>query len=265
MYSSEENKRDCYCTEFRDRHPHAILFSILNRKDSCHLGDDNRNYCGMHNCHCEQRKLVCLRNSERTCQAASEVLVKTIHFMKSLPSFHHLPRVDQVSLLRGCWAPLFVLGLAQERMVFEVTDIPTASILRNILLNNQKRAKEQEPGDSPPTLEAAHNLSFCLNKLWSLDLTPKEYAYLKGAILFNPDAPGLMSSRQIEGLQLESHRVLHEVIQTLHPNDHGRFTCIRLAASSLQTVAQSFVTELFFRPVIGQTDLLDLLTEILFS
>uniref|UniRef100_A0A4W4EYC9 NR LBD domain-containing protein n=1 Tax=Electrophorus electricus TaxID=8005 RepID=A0A4W4EYC9_ELEEL len=255
---------DCYCTEFRDRHPHAILFNILNRKDSCGLGHDNWDYSGMHNCHCEQRKLVCLRNSASTCQAASEVLVKTIHFMKSLPSFHHLPCIDQLLLLQSCWAPLFVLGLAQEHMVFEVTDIPTASILRNLLLNHQKRTNEQETDDSPTTLQAVHNLNSCLNKLWSLDLTAKEYAYLKGAILFNPDVSGLMSCKHIEGLQKESQRVLHEVIQTLHPNDHGRFTCVLLTASSLRTVAQSFVTELFFRPVIGQTDLLELLTEILF-
>lgn len=184
MYSCEELKRNCHCSEVRER-PHAILFNILNRKNSSVPGDDRWSYSSTHNCHCKQQKLVCLRNPEITCQAASAVLLKTIHFMKSLPSFQHLPVRDQLLLLRSCWVPLFVLGLTQERIAFEVMDMPTASILRKILLNDQKR-DNRETDESPPTLAAVHNLKTCLNRFWSLDLTPKEYAYLKGTILFNP-------------------------------------------------------------------------------
>ncbi|XP_030644749.1 nuclear receptor subfamily 0, group B, member 2b [Chanos chanos] len=255
---------DCYCTEYGGRHPHAILFNILSQKET----NDLRNwdyYTTSHNCHCEQRRLVCLRNPESTCQAASAVLVKTVRFMKSLPSFHHLPRGDQTLLLRSCWVPLFILGLAQERIAFEVMDLPANSILRKILLNDQESHSERETEDCPPTLAGVHNLKLCLNKLLSLDLSPKEYAYLKGALLFNPEIRGLRSTTLIEGLQKEALRVLQEVIHTLYPNNRDRFTQILLTASSLQTIAKSLVSELFFRPIIGQMDLLELLNEILFT
>ncbi|XP_026784372.2 nuclear receptor subfamily 0, group B, member 2b [Pangasianodon hypophthalmus] len=264
MYSSEEPKKGCYSRKLKEERSHTILFNILNRKDSCALEADDWSSV-MHSCHCEQQRLVCLRNPESTCQAATEVLLKTMCFMKSLPSFHHLPGLDQFLLLRSHWVPLFVLGLAQERITFEVADFPMTSFLHKILLHDQNFDSEQEMDDFPPNLAAVHNLKSCLYKLWRLDLTPKEYAYLKGTILFNPDVPGLINCRLIEGLQREAQRLLHQVIHKLHPNDHSRLTSVLLAASSLHSVAQNLVTKLFFRRVIGQTDLLELLTEMLFT
>ncbi|XP_053494902.1 nuclear receptor subfamily 0 group B member 2 [Ictalurus furcatus] len=264
MYSSEEAKKERYSRKFKEERSHTILFHILNSKDSCSLAADGWSSL-THNCHCKQRRLVCLRNPERTCQAATEVLLKTMCFMKSLPSFHHLPGLDKFLLLRSHWVPLFLLGLAQERITFEVADFPTASFLRKILLHDQNTDSEQETDDFPLNLAAVHNLRSCLDKLWRLELTPEEYAYLKGTILFNPDAPELINCKLIEGLQMEAQQLLHQVIHKVHPNDHSRLTSVLLTASSLHTVTQNFVTELFFRRVIGQTDLLELLTEILFS
>uniref|UniRef100_A0A672KQJ9 Nuclear receptor subfamily 0, group B, member 2a n=1 Tax=Sinocyclocheilus grahami TaxID=75366 RepID=A0A672KQJ9_SINGR len=128
-------------------------------------------------CHCEKRRTVCLKTPGETCQTASDVLVKTVHFMKSLPAFQQLPPKDQLSLLQNCWAPLFILGLAQDRVLFEVHDSPAPSMLKRILLNGR-----ETPSSDPeqPTLRA------CLKKFWSLDLSPKEYAYLKGTVIFNP-------------------------------------------------------------------------------
>ncbi|XP_036418489.1 nuclear receptor subfamily 0, group B, member 2b [Colossoma macropomum] len=264
MFSPKELRRSCFCSDLRQHRPHAILFNILNRKDGRAPGDDHWSYSDAHRCHCEQQKLVCLTSPEVTCPVASAVLLKTVHFMKSLPSFQQLPCRDQLSLLRSCWAPLFVLGLAQERTPFEVTDVPAGSILRKILLNDHNR-DSGGAADSPPTLAAVHNLKSCLNKFWSLDLSPKEYAYLKGTVLFNPDVCSLLSCEMIEGLQQEAQWALQELVHTLHPDDPGRFSLILLTASALHTVAQSFITELFFRPVIGRTDLHELLTEILLS
>lgn len=85
-------------------------------------------------------------------------------------------------MLRHCWVPLFVLGLAQEKIAFEVTDAPNSSILRQILLGPGLTEGEAHR----PTLAGVHRLRTCLRYLWKLDLSPKEYAYLKGALLFNP-------------------------------------------------------------------------------
>lgn len=170
------------CTGYQDQHPHTILYNILSGKESGYLNTKLNHHATAHNCHCEQRRTVCLKYPKATCQVASSVLVKTICFVRSLPSFSQLPSGDQSLLLRHCWVPLFLLGLAQEKIVFEVTDEPNSSILRQILLGPQLTERKADR----PTLAGVHKLRTCLHHIWDLDLSPKEYAYLKGALLFNP-------------------------------------------------------------------------------
>ncbi|KAM4630341.1 nuclear receptor subfamily 0, group B, member 2b [Polymixia lowei] len=265
MYPLEEKITNCTCPGYRLQHPHTILYNILSCRDSNYLNHNNLNHnATVHNCHCERRRAVCLKNPKATCQVASSVLVKTICFMRSLPSFSQLPPGDQLSLLRECWVPLFVLGLAQEKIIFEVTDVPHPSMLRQILLGHGQSEKEANEKRSQPTLAGVHKLKTCLRQLWILDLSPKEYAYLKGTMLFNPDVQGVSALLFIEGLQREAQRALQEVILLLHPEDRERFSHILVAACAIRTVSQNLVTELFFKPIIGDADLFELLREMLF-
>lgn len=167
------------CSGDQDQHSHTILYNILSRQESGYLNSERT---VAHSCHCMQRRTVCLKDPEATCQLASSVLLKTIRFIKSLPSFSQLPSADRSSLLSQSWVPLFVLGLAQEKMAFEVTDLPNSSILRQILLGQGLSEKEADR----PTVTEVHKLRACLHHLWNLDLSPMEYAYLKGVLLFNP-------------------------------------------------------------------------------
>lgn len=185
MYSSEGPRKGPYSRKLKNEHSNTILFNILKREDSCALRADSRSSV-MHNGHCDQRRSVCLRNPESTCRAATDVLLKTMCFIKNLPSFHHLPDVDRFLLFRSHWVPLFVLGLAQEQIAFEVVDLPMTSLLSKILLHDQMDDSEQETDDFSLDVVAVRNLKSCLEKLWRLELTSQEYAYLKGAILFNP-------------------------------------------------------------------------------
>uniref|UniRef100_A0A673JNQ8 Nuclear receptor subfamily 0, group B, member 2b n=1 Tax=Sinocyclocheilus rhinocerous TaxID=307959 RepID=A0A673JNQ8_9TELE len=228
---------------FSDRHPRGILFSILSREcdfarfaypDTCR------------SCHC--KRLVCLRNPETTCRVAFGVLIKTVHFMKSLPSFQNLALRDWLVLVEKRWVPLFLLGLAQEHVSFEVRVVPAASILRTILMNGR-----QKPDDCPPTLAEVHKLKTFLNNVWSLDLSLKEYSCLKTISLEIPQQGWQDCVRR-------RHRALH--MRTLsHP--HRTFTDMLFMASALQMEAQSLVTELFFRPIAGQMDLHKLLREMI--
>ncbi|XP_070702345.1 nuclear receptor subfamily 0 group B member 2-like [Pempheris klunzingeri] len=244
----------------RDQHPHTILYSILSCREGGRHDNELKRDTTVHSCHCEQRRAVCLKDPKATCRVASGVLVKTICFMRSLPSFSQLPSGDQLSLLRHCWVPLFILGLAQEKIVFEVTGVPNSSILRQILLGPGLTEKEA----NQPTLAGVHKLRTCLHQLWNLELSPKEYAYLKGALLFNPAVQGLSAVLLVKSLQREAQRALQEVFRLLHPEDTARFSHILLAASAIQSVGHSLVTELFFKPLIGNTNMFHLLTEMLF-
>ncbi|XP_078423374.1 nuclear receptor subfamily 0 group B member 2-like [Cetorhinus maximus] len=239
----------------------AILYTILSQqrdlKACCEFSH--------HSCSCEARRTVCLKTPQVTCQAVSDVLVKTVSFMRNLPSFHHLPRADQLLLLESCWLPLFLLGLAQERVSFEVTESPGHSMLKRILLNGPGLIKTQEEERRQPTLAGVQRIKMCLNKFWGLDLSPKEYAYLKGAILFNPDLPGLRAPAYIESLQREAQRALHEVLVPLPPRDSSRFARVLLTVSALKTISTGLIIELFFRPVIGTANMKELLLDMLYT
>lgn len=256
--SSRSENMDCECDCLGNGQSNAILFNILSRGESTPSEPSYKRV--PQTCHCETRRTVCLKTPSETCPVASDVLVKTVHFMKSLPAFQQLPPKDQLSLLQNCWAPLFILGLAQDQFRFEVHDSPAPSMLKRILLDDQETKSPEQP-----TLAGVQTLKACLKKFWSLDLSPKEYAYLRGTVIFNPDVAGLKASLFVEGLQYEAQHALKEVLVSLHPEDRGRFARILLTASALKTITPSLITELFFRPVIGQADLLDLLIEMLFS
>lgn len=171
---------ECHCCgDYGQGLSNAILFNILSRPEPSE--PDNGRV--PHACRCEARRKVSLRTPDDTCRVASSVLVKTMHFMRSLPAFQQLPPKDQLSLLQNCWTPLFILGLAQDGVRFDVHDAPAPSMLKQILLN---RPEADDSDREQPTLGGVQTLKACLKKFRSLDLSPKEYAYLKGTIIFNP-------------------------------------------------------------------------------
>ncbi|NXO72314.1 NR0B2 protein, partial [Phainopepla nitens] len=236
----------CQC-HGKDRPP-AILYTLLSQ--SLRPGGARRR------CLCHQRRAVCLRTPHVTCQAAADVLVKTINFMRNVAAFHLLPREDQLLLLDSCWVPLFLLGLVQEMVTFEVMEAPAPSMLKKILLSGQ--SKGQEPEGTQPTLAAVQRLQWCLNSFWRLDLSPSEYTYLRGAILFNPGEAGLY----IESLQREAQRALREL---LRPEEQPRFCRILRVTSSCRAIPAALVTDLFSRPVIGAAAMGELLADMLFE
>ncbi|XP_076869317.1 nuclear receptor subfamily 0 group B member 2a [Brachyhypopomus gauderio] len=251
---------ECQCSGNNNGCSSAILFNILSQVDSGEPAKSS--YLFPNRCHCEMRRTVRLKTPSDTCWVASSVLVKTVHFMKSLPAFQQLPPQDQLVLLQSSWVPLLVLGLAQEHVSFEVEDSPAPSMLQKILLNHQD--SERSEGEQP-TLAGVQKLKSCLKKFWNLDLSPKEYAYLKGTMIFNPDVPGLQAAVLIGGLQREAQNALREVLLLLHPEEQRCFTRVLLASSSLKGITPGLITELFFRPIIGKAHLLDLLADMLFS
>ncbi|KAM5162506.1 nuclear receptor subfamily 0 group B member 2 [Callospermophilus lateralis] len=216
-------------------------------------------------CLCLQHRPVRLCAPHRTCREALDVLAKTVAFLRNLPSFCQLPPQDQRRLLQGCWGSLFLLGLAQDTVTFEVAEAPVPSILKKILLEEpSSSAGWGQPPDRPqPSLAAVQWLQCCLESFWSLKLGPKEYAYLKGTILFNPDVPGLHASSHIGHLQQEAHWALCEVLEPWYPAGRGRLARVLLTASTLKSIPSSLLGDLFFRPIIGDVDITGLLEDML--
>ncbi|NXX17899.1 NR0B1 protein, partial [Podargus strigoides] len=263
------------CADSR-RHS-SILYSILRSEQRAvpPAGQRPRRGQAPRSCPCGSRRRVALRSPQVACKAASAVLVKTLRFVQNVPCFQELPLEEQLLLVRSCWAPLLVLGLAQDRVHLETVESAEPSMLQRILTT--RRHGEQPPPRAPapgrlhhgpggPHLPSAGEIQAIkgfLAKCWSLDISTKEYAYLKGTVLFNPDLPGLQCTQYIEGLQREAQQALNEHVILIHRGDEARFAKLNVVLSLLRSVNANVIAELFFRPIIGAVNMDDMLLEML--
>ncbi|XP_054427782.1 nuclear receptor subfamily 0 group B member 2 [Pteronotus mesoamericanus] len=257
MSSSQPGACPCQCAAVRP----AILYALLSPSLRARPSEPPT----PRHCLCRQHRPVRLRAPHRTCREALDVLAKTVVFLRNLPSFCQLLPQDQRQLLRSCWGSLFLVGLAQDTVTFEVAEAPVSSILKKILLEEPSSSSGtgQRPDRPQPSFAAVQWLRCCLESLWSLELGPKEYAYLKGTILFSPDMPGLQASSHIWQLQQEAHQALCEVLESWCPAGQGRLARVLFTASTLKSIPPSLLGDLFFHPVIGDVDIAGLLEDML--
>ncbi|XP_069462408.1 nuclear receptor subfamily 0 group B member 2-like [Ambystoma mexicanum] len=250
--------------------PDSILLGILStgqRSEGKWLPSSLRYHQQHHttpgpDCPCQERRKVLVKAPDVTCKRASEVLLKTVAFIRNLPSFYELPPGDQVALIKQCWAPLFVLGLAQEKVDFDTKDISAPSLLKQILLNQSECDMARFEPQGAPYTEVQRMKSF-LDRVWSLDICAKEYAYLKGIVLFNHEVQGLQFPRFVQTLQEEAQHTLMEFSALAYSNSQSRLAWILGSLSILKAITASTVTELFFRPVSLEANVEELLLETL--
>lgn len=163
----------------------SILYSILNRGAHCPQRRSQA-AAAQQLCSCApNRKLVLIRAPQLVFKAASEVLVKTFRFVKNVPCFRGLPAEDQLQLVRNSWAPLLVLGMVQDSVDFDTVETQQPSLLHRILTQSKEHtaAEIQDPGVPVSDVEG---IKMFLVKCRRLRISVKEYAFLKGAILFTP-------------------------------------------------------------------------------
>ncbi|XP_013888414.1 nuclear receptor subfamily 0 group B member 1 [Austrofundulus limnaeus] len=221
-------------------------------------------------CSCgSTRRRGVLRSPQVTCKAASAVLVKTLRFVKNVPCFRELPEDDQLLLIRSGWAPLLVLGLAQDRVDFETTETVEPSMLQRILTGLPERQSNAPSGQSRAAVGVSvvdiEAIKGFLKKCWSVDISTKEYAYLKGAVLFNPDLEGLRCLHYIQSLRREAHQALNEHVRLIHREDTTHFAKLLIALSMLRAIRPPVVAQLFFRPVIGTVNIEEVLMEMFYG
>ncbi|XP_035622058.1 nuclear receptor subfamily 0 group B member 1-like isoform X2 [Oncorhynchus keta] len=254
----------CQC--LGERGQRSILYSILkndNQPDQHSQGRARLAVPQQQPCSCGSKKIVVLSSPQTTCKAASAALLKTLKFVKNVLCFRELPAEDQLQLVRNSWAQLLVLGMAQDLIGFETMETPELSMLQNILTSGQGR-QETAHGRSGQgvSLTDVQGIKMFLNKCWGLDISTKEYAYLKGAILFNPE---LRYQSYIQALQSEAHQALNEYVKVTHRRDSTRFTKLFIALSMLRSINANVVAGLFFKPVIGTVSMNELLLEMFYG
>lgn len=177
------------CKSSEDAGQGSILYSILKRGSQRPSGRLETG-AAHQACSCaSKRKLVAIRAPQTVFNAASDVLLKTFRFVKNVPCFRGLPADDQRRLVRNSWAPLLVLGMVQDSVDFDTVETHQPSLLHRILTHSKERAQHsptelrEDPGVPVTDVEG---IKMFLIKCRGLGISVKEYAYLKGTILFNP-------------------------------------------------------------------------------
>ncbi|XP_059394107.1 nuclear receptor subfamily 0 group B member 1 isoform X1 [Carassius carassius] len=226
----------CHCSS--ERRQNSILYSILkNDSQSAQLGNQPRTprlALSMRACACGSKRKVSLRSPQTTCKAASAVLVKTLKFVKNVPCFRELPVDDQHTLVRSSWAPLLVLGMAQDRIDFETSETQETSMLQRILTSGQDKQDSQSGNGG-------------------VALTDVQYV------------AGLQCQHYIQALQSEANQALNEYVKMIHRGDSARFAKLFLALSMLRSINANVVAGLFFKPVIGAVNMEELLLEMFYG
>ncbi|KAL6101061.1 nr0b1 [Pungitius sinensis] len=255
----------------QQQHPQQETVQNLHRTSSSSAADRaSPQELRQQACSCgSTRRRGVLCSPQVTCKAASAVLVKTLRFVKNVPCFRELPEDDQLTLIRSGWAPLLVLGLAQDRVDFETAETVEPSMLQRILTGLPDRHSEVPAGQSRAeagvSVADIDAIKAFLKKCWSVDISTKEYAYLKGAVLFNPDAEGLRCLHYIQSLRREAHQALNEHVGMIHREDATRFAKLLIALSMLRAISAPVVAQLFFRPVIGNVSIEEVLMEMFYG
>ncbi|XP_072118397.1 nuclear receptor subfamily 0 group B member 1 [Mobula birostris] len=261
---SSARARVCQCKNSRGLS--SILYKLLKNEGQelpqGHLPPTAPSAVAAKVCACSARRRVELKCPHITCAEASAVLAKTLTFIKNVPCFQALPSADQLTLVRRGWAPLLVLGLAQDKVDFETVETSEASILHMILTNGPANSHKESGENHSPSAAEIQTIKRFLMKCWSLDISPKEYAYLKGTLLFNPELPGLHYVEYIQSLQQEAHQALKEYVKSIYKDDQSRFFNLIIALSMLRCISAGVIAELFFRP-IGNVDIDDKLFDVL--
>ncbi|XP_072370062.1 nuclear receptor subfamily 0 group B member 1-like [Scyliorhinus torazame] len=254
----------CQCRN--DRGLSSILYKLL-KNEGQNLPQEQQTPASAsrspgQDCPCKSKRKIVLKCPHISCAAASAVLAKTLTFIKNVPCFQALPCCDQLILLRRCWAPLLVLGLAQDKVDFETMETSEPSILHTILTNGPPNVQEESGHQHSPSAAEIQTIQRFLLKCWSLDISPKEYAYLKGILLFNPELPGLHCMEYIQSLQQEARQALKEYVKTIYTQDQTRFFNLIIALSMLRSICAGVIVELFFRPT-GNINIEDKLLDML--
>lgn len=135
-------------------------------------------------------------------------------------SRHFFSSETQINLLKGCWAELFTLGLAQCSQSLSLSTILSALISHlhaSIAQDKMSATKVKQLTDHIMKLQDF------VNTMNRLHVDEEEYAYLKAITLFSVDQLDVLYRKPVEKLQEKSFRALKHYIANNSSGDSDRF------------------------------------------
>merc|ERR1712179_333798 len=100
---------------------------------------------------------------------------------RNIPSFQCLGGECQVTLVRGCWAEIFTLGMAQCSRVMSLNTILTAIVSH---LTQAAASEKLTPSRFKQVSDHISRLQDFVSAMSKLQPDEHEYAYLKTLVLF---------------------------------------------------------------------------------
>ncbi|XP_061195473.1 orphan steroid hormone receptor 2-like isoform X1 [Saccostrea echinata] len=191
-------------------------------------------------------------NVHYICETASRLLFLSMHWTRSIPSFHVLSQDVQTILVKSCWSELFTLGLAQCAQSMSLSTILMA------ILNHLQTALQQDKNSAERVkivIDHILKLQNYIQSLEALQIDSEEFAYLKALVLFSPDTPSLPNAQQIERVQERAQRELANHIRQTHPSSPDRLAKLLLRLPALHSLSPSVMEELFFAGLIGSVQI----------
>ncbi|XP_033122744.1 retinoic acid receptor RXR-gamma-like [Anneissia japonica] len=193
-------------------------------------------------------------------------LVRCVEFARGLPQFSSLCVRDQISLFTSAWKELVILCMAQAYFRYTVeTDDGTLS-------NSDQIVSKSGGGNCPgrraymegvPTKKAVEQLQFVLSKFWEIKPDEKEYAILKMLLLLNPNMRDLTATASVERIHESIQSTLMEYEKICYPNDSLRLSHLLLLLPGVRGFNKITFENLFFRHLIGDTDMESVLVELM--
>lgn len=159
-------------------------------------------------------------NVHYICESGSRLLFLSVHWARSIPAFQMLPLDTQITLLKGCWSELFILGLSQCSQT-----LPLSTVLFSLITQFQTSISQRKlpAAKVKQVTEHIRQIQEYAVSMARMQVDEHEYAYLKAISVFSGDQPGLVSKKQVEKFQEKSFQGLRTYINNVSPEDMDRF------------------------------------------
>ncbi|XP_038054362.1 orphan steroid hormone receptor 2-like isoform X3 [Patiria miniata] len=191
-------------------------------------------------------------NVHYICESASRLLFLSMHWARNIQAFQLLGPESNVTMVQKCWSELFTLGLAQCSQTMALSTILTA------IVNHLQTSLQQDKLSADrvkAVMEHIWKLQEFVSVTTKLQVDSNEFAYLKAAVLFSPDHPGLTNPRQIEKFQDKAVTELRAYEAKTYPNDPDRYGKLLLRLPALRLLNPGIMEELFFAGLIGNVQI----------
>lgn len=214
-------------------------------------------------------------NIHYVCETGSRILFLSVYWMRKIAAFEQLDERTQCKLIRAHWPALLVVALAQASNISLSTIIST-------LIGNIRQLSEIdkiEPSKIRRLSEHTSRLHEFVQEMQTLDVSDQEYAYLRLALVFNPQV--LIRNRErsvrafVKRIQLYALESLRQhILQQSCGNDakigstiekvaEERYNSLLLSLMPLSALESEIIEELFFANLVGQLQIDNMMQYIL--